>query len=149
VKRSTRNILGPLAATVAALSIAACSGASSKAGGGPATGATPALPPTSAQIDQDNLEFVPAQVTVKVGDVVLIKNSETAIHNAVVGGKNVTGNMMKGSAIPWTAPASTASIARFHPGRLASPPEASTALAWSGCGRAINPTMRCQTTSTP
>ena len=108
MKRSTRNILGPLAATVAALSIAAaaCSGASSKAAGdGPATGATPALPPPSAQIDQDNLEFVPAQVTVKVGDVVLIKNSETAIHNAVVSGKNVTGNMKKGDAIPWKAPA--------------------------------------------
>jgi len=110
MKQSKPTLLGLSAAAAAVLTLAAaCSGGNSNtAGDGLATGspvATPTEAPPAAEIDQVNLEFVPAQVTVRVGDVVLIRNSETAIHNAVVNGTNVTGNMMKGSAIPWKAPA--------------------------------------------
>jgi plastocyanin len=56
-----------------------------------------------AEIDQKNLTFIPAQVTVKVGETVLIKNSESAIHTGNVNGKNITGNMKKGDTVPWVA----------------------------------------------
>jgi len=110
MRRSKRNVLGLPVAAAAVLTLAvACSGGSSNtAGDGPATGspaATSTDAPPAAEIDQVNLEFVPDQVTVRVGDVVLFRNSETAIHNAVVNGTDVTGNMMKDSAIPWKAPA--------------------------------------------
>ncbi len=104
--------LGTLAAMAVAVMLAgtACSGAGTDAAGGDAASMAPAdaataIAPPAAEIDQYNLEFVPAQVTVRVGEVVLIKNGETAIHNAVVNGKNVTGNMKKGDTIPWKAPA--------------------------------------------
>ena len=57
----------------------------------------------AAQIDQKNLTFIPGQVSVKVGDTVLIKNSETTIHTGNINGKNITGNMQKGDSVAWTA----------------------------------------------
>ncbi len=38
----------------------------------------------AAEFDQYNLEFVAGSVTVRVGEVVLIKNSEPAIHDTVI-----------------------------------------------------------------
>lgn len=71
----------------------------------------------AAEIDQQNLTFVPARVSVKVGETVLIKNSETAIHTGNVNGKNVTGNMKKGDSIAWTAktPGEYAVTCEYHP----------------------------------
>jgi plastocyanin len=57
----------------------------------------------AAEIDQKNLTFIPGQVNVKVGDTVLIKNSESAIHTGNINGKNITGNMQKGDSVAWTA----------------------------------------------
>jgi len=91
-------------ATVAALSTAVIFPAAACSGGG--TGGNPTSETkAAAEINQENLEFVPGLVTVRVGDVVVIRNGEAAIHNAVVNGKNVTGNMKKGDAIRWQAPA--------------------------------------------
>lgn len=58
---------------------------------------------TAAEIDQDNLSFKPSKVTVKVGDKILIKNSESALHTFNVDGKNLSGNMKKGDTYVWTA----------------------------------------------
>lgn len=58
-----------------------------------------------AEIDQTGLKFVPQSLTVKVGDTVTIKNSEEAIHTANINGKNVSGNMKKGSVVTWKAEA--------------------------------------------
>ena len=57
----------------------------------------------AAEIDQKDMTFIPAQVSVKVGDTVLIKNSETTIHTGNINGKNITGNMQKGDSVAWTA----------------------------------------------
>lgn len=57
----------------------------------------------AAEIDQQNLTFIPARVSIKVGETVLIKNSESPIHTANINGTNITGNMKKGDSIAWTA----------------------------------------------
>jgi len=59
----------------------------------------------AAEIDQQNMTFTPARVSIKVGQTVLIKNSETTIHTANINGKNITGNMKKGDSTAWTAKA--------------------------------------------
>lgn len=71
----------------------------------------------AAEIDQQKMEFVPARVSVKVGETVLIKNSETAIHTGNINGKNITGNMKKGDSTAWTAkaPGEYAVTCDYHP----------------------------------
>ncbi|MBA4180594.1 MAG: hypothetical protein C0506_08410 [Anaerolinea sp.] len=71
----------------------------------------------AAEIDQKDMAFVPARVSVKVGEAVLIKNSETAIHTGNVNGKNITGNMKKGDSVAWTAkePGEYAVTCDYHP----------------------------------
>ena len=64
----------------------------------------PALAPT-AEIDQNNMTFIPGKVSMKAGETVLIKNSESVIHTANINGKNISGNMKKGDAVPWRAEA--------------------------------------------
>jgi plastocyanin len=59
----------------------------------------------AAEIDQQDLTFTPARVSIKVGQAVLIKNSESAIHTANINGKNITGNMKRGDSTAWTAKA--------------------------------------------
>ena len=66
---------------------------------------TPIHTDHAAEIDQQNMTFIPAQVSIKVGQTVLIKNSETTIHTANINGKNITGNMKKGDSKAWTATA--------------------------------------------
>ena len=58
----------------------------------------------AAEIDQDNLTFKPSKVTVKVGENVRFKNSESAIHTVNIDGKNISGNMKKGDQLYWKAP---------------------------------------------
>ncbi len=88
---------------------AACFGKSGVATPGAATRApgTPTAVHTAhaAEIDQQNMTFTPARVSIKVGETVLIKNSETTIHTANIDGKNITGNMKKGDSTAWTAKA--------------------------------------------
>lgn len=57
----------------------------------------------AAEIDQDNLTFKPGKATVKVGEKILFKNSETALHTVTIAGKNESGNMKKGETFVWTA----------------------------------------------
>ena len=75
--------------------------------GGSVTAPAPAQVHTdhTAEIDQQNMTFTPARVSIKVGETVLIKNSESAIHTGNINGKNVTGNMKKGDSVAWTAKA--------------------------------------------
>jgi len=77
------------ATTVATASASAASGSATTA--------------TAAEIDQDNLAFKPSKVTVKAGDKILVKNSESALHTFNVDGKNLSGNMKKGDTYVWTA----------------------------------------------
>jgi plastocyanin len=113
--RIARIALVPAAAALLAVT-AACGGGSSaaspttrpqvqtKAGNATQSVAT-VHTDHAAEIDQQNMTFTPARVSIKVGESVLIKNSETTIHTANINGKNITGNMKKGDSTAWTAPA--------------------------------------------
>jgi plastocyanin len=104
--------LGAIAAALLTVgAFAACGGGDDSTKGGDTT--KPAASPTSAgkvevpagapEIDQDNLTFKPDKLTVKAGDKVYFKNSETALHTVTIDGKNVSGNMKKGDVVVWTA----------------------------------------------
>ena len=120
------------AAGVVTLTVAigiACSGdndpdqGSTPAGASTARGANPTATrgqdqaQFSAVIDQVAMAFVPERVSVRVGETILIKNSETVIHTANINGKNVTGNMKKGDSTPWTAqqPGEYKVTCEYHP----------------------------------
>lgn len=59
--------------------------------------ASPTIPEGAAVIDQKSLKFSPNKVTVKVGDTVYFKNSETAVHNVALDGEDITGTMRRGA----------------------------------------------------
>ena len=111
-RRIARIALVPAVAGLLAVT-AACGGGSvasptprleSKPGGSASTLATAQVHTDhAAEIDQQNMTFTPARVSVKVGETVLIKNSESAIHTGNINGKNITGNMKKGDSVAWTA----------------------------------------------
>jgi plastocyanin len=68
----------------------------------------PVAPPTDPDgvpvIDQDNLKFRPGNVVVPAGQVIRFKNSETAVHNVSIDGKDLSGTMRKGDTFEWTPP---------------------------------------------
>src|SRR3990172_727421 len=112
--------MAAVATTTLALALGVACG--SDPGDAPPTAPTKSAPAQShtehsAEIDQQKMAFVPARVSVKVGETVLIKNSETAIHTGNINGKNITGNMKKGDSIPWTAtePGEYAVTCEYHP----------------------------------
>ncbi len=103
--RNWRRAALTLPALVLALGIgAACGGNGSETapanGGSTATepaAASPAIPDGAPVIDQKSLKFSPNKVTVKAGDAVYFRNSETAVHNVTVDGEDVTGMMRRGA----------------------------------------------------
>lgn len=64
----------------------------------------PGVPDGVPFIDQNNLKFSPGKLTVKAGEVVYFKNSETALHTVTIKGKNESGNMKKDQVFQWTPP---------------------------------------------
>ncbi len=94
---------------------AACGGSSaggptpevqSKSAGSAATSASNQVHTDhAAEIDQQDMTFKPARVAIRIGETVLIKNSEPVIHTANINGKNISGNMKKGDSTAWTAKA--------------------------------------------
>lgn len=85
---------------------AACGDDSSSDSGGTTATATTAkkvtVPAGAPLVDQDNLAFKPEKLTVKAGEAVYFKNSESAIHTVNVNGKNVSGNMKKDDVVTFT-----------------------------------------------
>ncbi|MBI5946966.1 MAG: cupredoxin domain-containing protein [Chloroflexi bacterium] len=114
-KRDRIVRIGVVAAVTGLLALAAACGGSPGAGSTPqvqskptgasAASATPAHTDHAAVIDQLDMAFKPARVSIKVGQTVLIKNSEAPIHTGNINGKNITGNMKKGDSTAWTATA--------------------------------------------
>ncbi len=64
-----------------------------------------AIPDSAAVVDQNNLTFKPATLSVTKGQAVYFKDSESAIHTVTVNGKNLSGTMKQGDIISWTPPA--------------------------------------------
>jgi plastocyanin len=119
---TSRTVLALVAAIMVSASVAAACGAGDEPAPGAATpratvGQGQGHTDHAAEIDQKNMKFIPERVSVKVGETVLIKNSEAAIHTGNINGKNVTGNMKKGDATPWTAtePGEYAVTCEYHP----------------------------------
>lgn len=119
---TSRTLLALVAAILVAASVAAACGAGGEVTPEAATpvatvGQDQAHTDHQAEIDQKNMKFIPERVSVKVGETVLIKNSEAAIHTGNINGKNVTGNMKKGDATTWTAtePGEYAVTCEYHP----------------------------------
>lgn len=118
-------------ASVALLGLAAaCGGGDSKAtptsaaiptspasGSPAATASAGAIPAGAPEIDQDGLAFKPDKLTVKAGEKVYFKNSESALHTVTINGKNESGTMKKGDVFSWTpAAAGTYKVnCDFHP----------------------------------
>jgi len=105
-RRRAALIVPALALTLG--TAAACGGDDDDAGGNDRPVATrPAsdnanVPEGAAVIDQKSLKFSPTKVTVKVGETVYFRNSESAIHNVAVDGEDVTGPMRKGAVASYT-----------------------------------------------
>lgn len=97
--RRTLLLVPALALVVGAA--AACSGGEDT-GNGNGGSAVTEIPEGAAVIDQKSLKFSPNKVTVKAGDTVYFKNSETAIHNVAVDGEDVTGTMRRGAVSSYT-----------------------------------------------
>lgn len=104
--------LGAIAAALLTVgAFAACGGGDDSTNGEDATkppasatsGGKVEIPAGAPMIDQDKLAFKPDKLTVKVGDKVYFRNSETALHTVTIDGKNVSGNMKKGDVVVWTA----------------------------------------------
>ncbi len=82
-----------------------------------ATAGAGQIPAGAAEVDQDGLAFKPDKLTVKSGDKVYFKNSESALHTVTINGKNESGNMKKGDVFVWTstAPGTYKITCDFHP----------------------------------
>lgn len=118
-------------ASVALLGLAAaCGGGDSKAtptsaaiptspasGSPAATASAGAIPVGAPEIDQNGLAFKPDKLTVKAGEKVYFKNSESALHTVTINGKNESGNMKKGDVFSWTPAAAGTYMVNcdFHP----------------------------------
>jgi plastocyanin len=106
--RAPRILLLTLVLGVAAFATVACATEPADNGGatrGIGDGTDPRVPAGAPYIDQDNLKFIPTQLTVKVGQTVYFLNSETALHTVDINGENLSGNMRKGDVFTWTPPA--------------------------------------------
>ncbi|WP_322795887.1 cupredoxin domain-containing protein [Tepidiforma sp.] len=99
--RSPRLPLLAALTLTAALVLAACGGGGGSENSGVADGSDSRIPAGAPFIDQDRLQFIPTQLTVKVGETVYFKNSETALHTVNIDGKNVSGNMKKNDVFTW------------------------------------------------
>ncbi len=88
--------------------VVACNNDDSGAGGvaSPIPDATTvtAIPAGAPLLDQDNLAFIPEELSVSAGSPVYIKNSEAAVHTVTIEGKNVSGVMRKDDMLAWIPP---------------------------------------------
>ncbi len=63
-----------------------------------------AVPDGAAVLDQENLTFLPAELTVASGEPVYLLSQDLAIHTVTINGVNVSGNMEKGDIKLWLPP---------------------------------------------
>lgn len=81
----------------------------------------PEVVPTTVEgypiVRQDRLRFIPRDLRIPVGQAVLFRNDETAVHDVLVDGVNVSGVMRKGDEVLYTfeRPGSYRITCSFHP----------------------------------
>lgn len=81
----------------------------------------PEVVPTTTEgypiVNQNRLRFIPKNLTVPAGQTVLFRNSETAIHDVLIDGVNISGNMRKGDEVIYTFdhPGTYTITCSFHP----------------------------------
>ena len=111
-----RKIALGLTTSAVLLVAAACGGGDDGGATGRAT-AVAGVPDGAAFVDQNNLRFRPATLTVAVGETVYFKNSETAIHTVTVNGENESGTMRKDDIFQWAPPSAGEYkiTCEFHP----------------------------------
>ena len=89
-----RTLVAAFALTLALVTAAACAAPSD-----------PEVVPTTAEgypiVRQDRLRFIPRELTIQPGQAVLFRNDETAIHDVVVNGENISGDLRKGDEFLW------------------------------------------------
>jgi plastocyanin len=57
------------------------------------------VPEGAPYMDQRGLAFRPSELTATVGEQVYFLNTETALHNVVVDGEDISGNMRSGDVV--------------------------------------------------
>lgn len=62
------------------------------------------VPDGAALLDQENITFIPSEITVASGEPVYLTSKDLAIHTVTINGVNVSGNMEKGDLMLWMPP---------------------------------------------
>ena len=78
---------------------------------------TSEVPDGAPLVDQEGLAFKPGELTVKAGEKVYFKNSETAVHTVDINGKNESGTMKRNDVFVYTfdAPGKYNITCEYHP----------------------------------
>lgn len=115
------RLTASLAVLLFLAAVGACSDDDSDGGGEgvsiPDAMSVATIPAGAPLIDQDNLAFIPEELTVEAGATVYLKNSEAAVHTVTIEGKNVSGVMREGDLLAWV-PADSGSYqitCDYHP----------------------------------
>ncbi len=107
MKRNTRlGVIAICFAALLALALAGCSsgttGTGTNSGDGTTGGTSSETPTGGTTIVEQNLEFFPSELTVKVGDVVTFSNIDSTTHDVSIEGQPL-GNQAPGESVTWTA----------------------------------------------
>lgn len=98
------GLLVASAALVAGVAVACGGDDNGNDGTVPTSDDSVTIPEGAPFIDQDKLKFIPTQLTVKAGETVYFKNSETALHTVTINGVDESGNMKKNDVFTFQFP---------------------------------------------
>ena len=62
------------------------------------------IPPDAPAIEEDDLKFKPSSITIAAGEELFFWNAESAPHNVVLEGEDLSGNMRKGDVFSMSFP---------------------------------------------
>lgn len=100
-RKSLLLLFGASLVTIA-LFASACGSSGAEASG--VSSGVEGVPDGAFLVDQHSLKFDPKSLTVKAGQEIYFKNSETALHTVTIDGKNESGTMKGDAVFEWTFP---------------------------------------------